>query len=297
VLEGGVLARCPSCRATFSTDRTGRQECPSCHKPLLVPEAPAATPAAPPAAFPEAGLPPGGEPPPPEPPAGTPWERRGEGAWLTAWRETLVMAFFEPGRLFSLVRVGDRRSQTWFAVLTGTLSFVVSALLGRLLSALTHSQEQSLKLAEELSNTWLHQPLTPAMRDWIAAENSWPMLLGTLLLAPLVVLVLVYANALVTHLSALLLGKNKRGFDATFAAAAYGLAPLVLILAPGCGGIAATIWAAVLTGIGLKRLHGISPEAAAGATLAPYLLCCCCPCLLGLFSALSVFSRMQGLGQ
>src|SRR5256885_13474884 len=44
VLEGAVLARCPSCRNTFSTDRPGRQDCPVCGKPLVVPEPPAVQP-------------------------------------------------------------------------------------------------------------------------------------------------------------------------------------------------------------------------------------------------------------
>src|SRR2546423_11473996 len=51
VLKGRVLARCPNCRNTFSTDRAGRQDCPVCGKPLVVPDQqPPAAPAAPPPA-------------------------------------------------------------------------------------------------------------------------------------------------------------------------------------------------------------------------------------------------------
>src|SRR5205823_8208736 len=72
VLEGAVLARCPSCRNTFSTDRPGRQDCPVCRKPLVVPEASAASATA------------GNGDAAPEP-AGTPWERRAELGFFTAW--------------------------------------------------------------------------------------------------------------------------------------------------------------------------------------------------------------------
>ena len=44
-----------------------------------------------------------------------------------------------------------------------------------------------------------------------------------------IVLVALYANAAVTHVFALLLGQNKRGFAATFTACAYAFAPLALL--------------------------------------------------------------------
>src|SRR5207245_8423342 len=88
VLKRRVLARCPNCRNTFSTDRSGRQDCPVCGKPLVVPEQPAGT-AAPP-------------PPTEAPPAeavGTPWERRRQLGFIPAWAQTVQQALFEPGRL------------------------------------------------------------------------------------------------------------------------------------------------------------------------------------------------------
>src|SRR5207253_9621081 len=83
--SGCMLARCPNCRNTFSTDRSGRQECPACGKPLVVPEQ-AAAPSAP------------GEVGPGE---GTPWERRAELGTLRAWSQTMQMALLEPGKLFA----------------------------------------------------------------------------------------------------------------------------------------------------------------------------------------------------
>jgi len=79
-----VLARCPSCRNTFSTDRPGRQDCPICAKPLIVPEPAAAVPAHDAAARAEE-------------PAGTPWERRGELGFWTGWLQTLQQALLVLG--------------------------------------------------------------------------------------------------------------------------------------------------------------------------------------------------------
>ncbi len=70
-------------------------------------------------------------------------------------------------------------------------------------------------------------------------ESSQHRSVGTtvfaLLLAPLVGLIFLYANAFVTHLCAMLFGQNKKGFPATFVACAYAMAPAVLFAIPGCG--------------------------------------------------------------
>ena len=104
--------------------------------------------------------------------------------------------------------------------------------------------------------------------------------------AKTLVLVTLYVNAAVTHLFAVLLGQNKRGFAATFTACAYAFAPLVLFAIPGCGAPIAVVWAAILTGIGLKHTHRIGPGGAAATVIAPYVLVCCGGCALaGLFVA------------
>src|SRR5438132_1407949 len=125
MLEGAGLARCPSCRETFSTERTGLQDCPACGKPLVVPEAAAGAGAASQPPGPEGAAPSGDE--------GTPWERRDQlGAW-PAWRETVVQALFEPGRLFSSARLDRGGAQAGFAVLTASSFWIVGQLLDRFL--------------------------------------------------------------------------------------------------------------------------------------------------------------------
>ena len=261
-----MLARCPSCRSTFSTERAGPQDCPACGKPLVVPDVPGA-------------VPPGtqsplqaGAPPPEE--QGTPWEQRAEiGAWR-AWWETLVQALFEPGRLFRSARLDRGAAQTGFAVLTVSVPWFVGQMLDRFLL-----RPWTQRLMERLGASG---PFAPLLQKLAAAGhgNSPRTTVLVALLAPLLVVVGLYVNAAVTHLAAVLLGQAKRGFAATFAACAYACAPLVLLAIPGCGGIVGAVWTAVLTGVGLKETHRIQPGGAAAAVLAPYALLCCAACAL-----------------
>ncbi|MGE5047512.1 MAG: YIP1 family protein [Deltaproteobacteria bacterium] len=246
-----MLARCPSCRNTFSAERSGTQNCPVCGKPLIVPEAAA------PAPMGElVGA------------AGTPWERRAQLGFWTAWGQTLQQALFEPSRLFGSARLDRGAAQLGFAVLTTWVFSAIGQVFDRLLRARMPSG-YSDQLAALLD-------VSPEMvKKAIAIANSPGWFVAVLLAVPVVTLLFVYANAAVTHFFALVMGQAKRGFAATFAACAYASAPMVLLPVPGCGWIVSVIWAVVLTGIGLKQTHRISPGGAAGVTLAPYLLICC----------------------
>ena len=263
VLEGAVLARCPSCRNTFSTDRSGRQDCPVCGKPLMVPEA------APPLVGNREEV----RPPPPPVQQGTPWERRGELGFGTAWGQTVQQALFEPSRLFSSVRLDQGRAQ-----LTFVLTLSVFWIIGQLLQiAIPSRPDQLLPLFER----FMSAEQMAAVRQMIArnaALSSPGVVLLLAALSPLFVFLFLYLNAGVTHLLALLFGQSKRGFPATFAACAYGSTPMILLAIPGCGGIIALVWTVVLIGIGMKETHGISAAGATATVLAPYAVFCCICC-------------------
>jgi hypothetical protein len=248
-----VLARCPSCRNTFSTDRAGRQDCPVCGKPLVVPEQPAG------AAAGEAAL---------EPP-GTPWERRAELGFIRAWAQTVQLALFEPVKLFRMARLDRGAAQLGFALLTGCVFWALGDLLGRALSA------PSERFLEQMIDRY---EVGPAVRSMLESQKQlrspgWTLVAW--LLSPIFAVIFLYLTAAVTHGFALLLGQAKRGFAATFAACAYASAPLVLAIIPACGGLIALVWLVVLTGVGLKEMHRASPGGAAAAVLAPYAVLCC----------------------
>jgi hypothetical protein len=256
-----MLARCPSCRNTFSTERAGRQDCPVCGKPLVVPEQPAGT-ASPP---PEAGA-------PVQESAGTPWERRAELGFVTGWAQTVQLALFEPGRLFGAARLDRGGAQLGFAVLTASVFWSIGQLFEHFL--LAGQREQMIRFIEQMSGGQI-PPMARRMLETQNKFNTTAVTIALTLFSPVASFLVLYLNAAVTHLFALLLGQAKRGFAATFAACAYACAPFVLVVIPGCGSIIATIWLIVLTGIGLKETHRISPGAAAASVLAPYALFCC----------------------
>jgi hypothetical protein len=283
-----VLARCPSCRQTFSTERAGQQDCPHCKRPLIVPGVPAPVEAAP------AGPQPFATPAADQDVAGTPWERRAELGFVSAWWQTVSQALFEPGRLFASARLDRGPAQLGFAVLTWSVFSAFGQILDRLLFA--NQREQAMKWIEQLKSSGVQMPpFLARMLGTAGNDNSIPVTIGLALLAPLVALVFVYASAGITHGSAMLTGQSRRGFAATFAATTYAFAPFVLLGIPGCGGIVAIIWCVVLTGIGLNRMHRITPKGAAAAVLAPYFLFCCGGCLLSATVG-ALFGRVVGGG-
>lgn len=247
-------------------------DCPVCGKPLMVPEAPL-----PPPAGRETGQPPGAAEIPNargDAPLGTPWERRAELGFFRGWRETVGEALLEPRRLLGEARLDRGAAQLGFAVLTASAGSAANQVLSKLLFARNAADVR--RALEQMTGG--PRPVPPEVQSALAWMSGWAGTVSLILLSPLSVLLFLYASAGVTHLFALLLRQNRRGFAATFAAVSYSFAPFVLLAVPGCGGLIAIVWCVVLTGIALQRTHGISPGGAVAAALSPYLLLCCASC-------------------
>lgn len=259
VLESPVLARCPSCHNTFSTERTGRQICPVCGKPLVVPEPPAA-PGAPTAELVSE-------------PSGTPWERRGELGFWTGWSRTVQQALLEPGRLFASARLDKGGAQLGFAVFTSSVFWAIGQILERLM--LRGQTDRMRELIAAVAQNPDVAPVLQRMLEVQSRASSPGAVLALAALTPIFTFVMLYLSAGVTHAVAAVLGQAKRGFPATFAACAYACAPLVLLAVPACGSIVGVIWLVVLTGIGMKVTHRISTGGAAASALVPYFVLCC----------------------
>jgi hypothetical protein len=255
-----VLARCPSCQNTFSTERPGRQFCPVCGKPLVVPEPPSSA-----SGKPDAG--------PALAQAGTPWERRKELGFWNGWGQTLQQALLEPAKLFHSARLDRGPSQLGFAVFTTSVFWAAGQIIEGVL--LRGQRDQLRRMLGNLSRDAEISPLLQRLIDVQAQASAPGWVIAFALLTPLFALVFLYLNAGVTHAIAALMGQAKRGFAATFAACAYACAPLVLLAVPACGSLIAVVWLIVLTSIGMKVTHGISAGAATASVLAPYLILCC----------------------
>jgi len=139
-----MLARCPNCRNTFSTDRSGRQECPACGKPLVVPEQ-AAAPSAP------------GEVGPGE---GTPWERRDRIGLVSALVETTQQVLARPTEFFRAMPVtGGLGGPLFYAVILGYAGLVASALYGAVFQAVAGSRLLEMPHRGELAKLLPHRSL------------------------------------------------------------------------------------------------------------------------------------------
>ena len=185
----------------------------------------------------------------------------------------MQQALFEPARLFAAARLDRNPAQLGFV-----LSLSVFWMAGQLFTLLLPNRPDQMTgmLARILPPDQL--ALAKQVLDRNAQLNSTFITLLLVLLTPAILWLYLYLNAGVTHLLALLFGQSKRGFPATFAACAYGSAPVVLLIIPGCGSIIALVWTVVLIGIGLKETHGITSGGAAVTVLAPYLFICCLSC-------------------
>ncbi len=93
------------------------------------------------------------------------------------------------------------------------------------------------------------------------------------LFSPLTVSAVVLLKAAVIHLVLMMAGGNRLGFEATFRVSAYGEATSILALVPFCGAAVGTLWALVVTIIGVYSIHETEPWKAVLAVLAPMLLC------------------------
>src|SRR5256885_2447844 len=210
MLEGRVLARCPSCRNTFSTEQPGRQNCPVCGKPLVVPDfrpgetgGPRAAPATDVAGH---AL-----------PSGTPWERRSELGLVKAWGSTVAQALFEPSRLFSAVRVESTGAHVGFALLTASAFSILNQLIGRV--AVSPDRLRRMLGATQLPPGI---DVESVVRLVYPTTGGVP---GRIVAAPPLAVAALYLNALLTPGLALPLQKSRRGFKPPAPACRYAFTP------------------------------------------------------------------------
>jgi hypothetical protein len=107
-------------------------------------------------------------------------------------------------------------------------------------------------------------------------------------LSPIVIPIALLVTTAVIHVFLVLFGGAKEGFLATFRVLCYASAPELIQLVPFCG-IVSGIWWVVITGIGLKVVHGTTYPRAFGAIIMPLLVCC------GIVTLLAFMAGVAGL--
>lgn len=92
----------------------------------------------------------------------------------------------------------------------------------------------------------------------------------TIVLPPIVLVILFLGSAIV-HLCIMVVGGNRRGFEATFRVIAYSWSTQIFALIPFLGGVITTIYALIIEIIGLRESHRIGTGRAAVALFLPFI--------------------------
>jgi hypothetical protein len=190
-----------------------------------------------------------------------PWEDRARFSRLTGFFETIRKAMTAPGAFFTGHPV--RRGLTGpisFAVILGTLTSLIGWVWSKVFD------RTLMDLLEQFDGFDPPSAAEAALTGFFET--------AVVLASPLLALVGLFIQAGVIHLAVLMLARNGRGFEATLRACAYGGAAMILTLIPMCGNGVGSVWALVLTIIGIQRLHRCGGGTATLIVLLPLLLCC-----------------------
>ncbi|MHB8079445.1 MAG: YIP1 family protein [Candidatus Krumholzibacteriia bacterium] len=214
-----------------------------------------------------ASAPPTGPPPPP-PPTLPPWEERERYGFLNALYLTTRDVLGSPERFYARV---PPRGGLWQPLLFALVVGILSAFL-----------DWMWTLAASSLRILMEEDVARLLRGQLSSGFAFIM-------SPGIAFATVFVQAGVVHLCLLLMDGARNGFAATFRAVAYAQAVWILAALPFCGNVVALFWGAVVTIIGLRRLHGTTTWRAVLAVSLPMIAClasCAGLALLGIAKGL-----------
>ncbi len=88
---------------------------------------------------------------------------------------------------------------------------------------------------------------------------------------PLIVLAILFLGSAIIHLCLMVVGGNRRGFEATFRVIAYSWSTQIFALVPFVGSLLIPIYALVIEIVGLREIHRIGTGRAALAVFLPFI--------------------------
>ena len=265
------MANCPHCSQTLPDPP--ERFCPNCGGDLQ-----AVAPPPLPASYGEA---PSWSEPTTAQPAGTPWDDRDRLGLVSALVETIKQVLSAPTAFFrSMPTTGGLRSPLLFAM--------IPSYIGVLASSFYQAVLHTIGMGPSFGSG------TPVERAAVFFQGGWGSFFGAMFLGPLLIPIGLFITSGIIHLFLLLLGGDRKGFEATFRAICFSSSVSLLRVVPVCGDLVASVWAVVLYIIGIAEAHGVSKGKSAGAVLLPIVLvCCCCGLVIGLaaFGMASAFNR------
>jgi hypothetical protein len=218
------------------------------------------------------------EPPPPS--GGTPWERRHQIGFAAALIETTQQVLTSPASFFrSMPVTGGIGAPLLYGVIVGYIGHVASALY-------------SFILQSTLGTAWQFGQGSELDR-FLPMLSSGAGLIGQIVFGPLLLAILLFIVAAITHVCLMILGGATNGFEATFRVLCYADATSVVRIVPVCGDLVYLVYCLVVAIIGMSEAHRISGLKAALAVLLPMILLCCC-CALGLAIAFGGLASLLG---
>jgi hypothetical protein len=174
-----------------------------------------------------------------------PWEDLEKMGFLEALMTTLKEVLLSPTQFY-------RRMPTSGGVKNPLIFGLILGVFGGVL-ALAWQQVFLLRIRESPEITTTH-------------------LLGITIGLPFIVLVTLYLGSAIIHLCLMVVGGNRRGFEATFRVIAYSSSTQIFALIPLIGGLIIPIYTLAIEIIGLKEGHGIGTGRAVLAVFLPFIV-------------------------
>jgi hypothetical protein len=197
----------------------------------------------------------------------SPWES-GEG-FFWAYLRTTKEALFSPTRFFKKVSAGEGYwSPLIYGVISGIIGFGVS-----------------------LVYQWfLFSAFIPLQIHALIPYNF--ILAISLIGIPLMAAFSIFMGSIITHLCLMIVGGNKKGFQATFRPISYSFCAHLFDIVPFIGGFIGSVYMAVLIIFGVREGHGITSGKAALAVFLPLIVAVG----LGILAAILLPMFLGGLG-
>ncbi len=179
----------------------------------------------------------------------SPWDRRKEIGFLSAFFQTLKLSLLDPQRFFtSLPAQGGYESPIYFGIICNILGGIFNALYlilfqGLIFSVLIHFIPVAL----------------PPLPDLAAGAGFHVMLTVMGIFAiPISAFIDLFIQSAIYQLFLWIVGGNQNGFEATFRVYSFSQGTRIIKIIPFFGSMIARIWQYVLLVIGFKKLHGAS---------------------------------------
>lgn len=183
------------------------------------------------------------------------WEDRARLGFLRAFSQTWSEVTFRPTEFFQKASpLGHFGSALLFAFLMGMVSSLISLFW----------QYQFWGSFSEMEQ----------FKELFGFDLGRDFLKLAALFSPFVIIISIFFASFIFHVSLLLTGSGRSGWEATFRAICYSYGPRLFDCIPWCGGLIAGVWQFVVMLIGWREMHNSSTARVVLAAFLPFLFCC-----------------------